>query len=523
MPVSAVPTSTTILVIGGGPAGAYTASALAREGFAVTLLEKEHFPRYHIGESMLPSCRPFLRFIGAEEKVVNHGFTVKVGAAVKLNQYKREGYTDFISSDPNKAAWNVVRSEFDEILLRHAAESGACVCEGVQVTGITFSSDDERRPVSASWKSDMGSKGEVRFQWLVDASGRTGLMSSKYLRNRKFNKNLKNIAFWTYWTGAGTYEPGTRRENAPWFEALTDETGWSWFIPLHNGTVSVGVVLKEEVSRAQRSTVVGPDVNKSHYLTRLKLAPGVIRLLGTAELTGEVKSAGDYSYSASYYAGPNYRIAGDAGAFIDPFFSSGVHLAFSNALSAASTIAASIRGQCTEAEAIAFHNSKTGTSYTRFLLVVLSIYRQINAQAAPVLSDIDEDNFDRAFDFLRPIIQGAADADQSVTEQTLQRTMDFCENAMGPTTPEMHAAVADRVDPALLAQDGPIMDRKAAAALAGKDEEMKQVLLRVNARKAVNGIYDWEDNFQRENLGGFAVVLERGGLGLRRVGGSDAL
>jgi hypothetical protein len=171
--------------------------------------------------------------------------------------------TDFTSSDPNKAAWNVVRvvyspgknhlelthpqvrSEFDEILLRHAAESGACVCEGVEVTGITFSSDDERRPVSASWKSDMGSKGEVRFQWLVDASGRTGLMSSKYLRNRKFNKNLKNIAFWAYWTGAGTYEPGTRRENAPWFEALTgteicvrdlwslircleDETGWSW-------------------------------------------------------------------------------------------------------------------------------------------------------------------------------------------------------------------------------------------------------------------------------------------------------
>ncbi|KAJ7796256.1 putative halogenase [Mycena olivaceomarginata] len=471
MPVPAVPTSTTILVIGGGPAGAYTASALAR-GKLISVVQGELltdiFPRYHIGESMLPSCRPFLRFIGAEEKIVNHGFTVKVGAAVKLNQYKREGYTDFISSDPNKAAWNVVRSEFDEILLRHAAESGACVCEGVQVTGITFSSDDERRPVSAAWKSDVGSKGEVRFKWL-------------------------NIAFWAYWTGTGTYEPGTRRENAPWFEALTDETGWSWFIPLHNGTVSVGVVLKEEVSRTKRSMVVGSDVNKTHYLTQLKLAP--------------------VSYSASYYAGPNYRIAGDAG----------VHLAFANALSAASTIAASIRGQCTEAEAIAFHNSKTGTSYTRFLLVVLSIYRQINAQAAPVLSDIDEDNFDRAFDFLRPIIQGTADADQSMTEQTLQRTMDFCEHALGPTTPKMHAAVADRVDPALLAHDGPIMDTKAAAALAGKDEEAKQVLWRVNARKAVNGIYDWEDNFQRENLEGFVVVLEHGRLGLRRVGDSGAL
>ncbi|KAJ7605841.1 putative halogenase [Mycena polygramma] len=524
MPVPAIPTSSDILVVGGGPAGAYAASALAREGFNVTILEKDHFPRYHIGESMLPSCRPFLRFIGAEEKVVNHGFTVKVGAAVKLNQYKREGYTDFISPDPTKAAWNVVRSEFDEILLRHSAESGACVCEGVQVTAINFSCDNPNQPVSAAWKSDLGSQGLVRFKYLVDASGRNGIMSTKYLKNRKFNQALRNIALWGYWAGAGMYAPGTRRENAPYFEALTDETGWAWFIPLHNGTVSVGVVQKEESSRLKRSTLVGANVNDTHYLAQLKLAPGVLRLLGSAKLAGEVRSAGDYSYSASTYAGPKYRIAGDAGAFIDPFFSSGVHLAFSNGLSAASTIAASIRGHCTEAEAIKFHNEKTGTSYTRFLLVVLSIYRQITAQAAPVLSDIDEDNYDRAFDFLRPIIQGAADtdADQSVTEQTLQRTMDFCEHALGPTTPEMHTAVAARLDASLLARDGPIMGTKAVAALAGADEEAKQVLWRVNARKAVEGIYDWETNFKGEDLGGFTVVLERGQLGLRRLSDSEA-
>ncbi|KAJ7681861.1 putative halogenase, partial [Mycena polygramma] len=524
------PTSSDIVVVGGGPAGAYAASALAREGFNVTILEKEHFPRYHIGESMLPSCRPFLRFIRAEEKVVNHAHDTKLyipqsGPAVKLNQYKREGYTDFISPDPNKAAWNVVRSEFDEILLRHSAESGACVCEGVQVTAINFSCDDPNQPVSVTWKSDLGSQGQVRFKYLVDASGRNGIMSTKYLKNRKFNQALRNIAFWGHWAGAGMYAPGTRRENAPYFEALTDETGWAWFIPLHNGTVSVGVVQKEETSRLKRSTLVGADIHNTHYLAQLKLAPGVLRLLGTAKLVGEVRSAGDYSYSASAYAGPNYRIAGDAGAFIDPFFSSGVHLAFANGLSAASTIAASIRGQCSEAEAIRFHNEKTGTSYTRFLLVVLSIYRQITAQAAPVLSDVDEDNFDRAFDSLRPsnfhdgaVIQGAADtnADQNVTEQTLQRTMDFCEHALGPTTPEMHTAVAARVDASLLARDGPIMGTKAVAALAGPDEEAKQVLWRVNARKAVEGIYDWERNFKDEDLGGFTVVLERGQLGLRR-------
>jgi hypothetical protein len=170
----------------------------------------------------------------------------------------------------------------------------------------------------------------------------------------------------------------------------------------------------------------------------------------------------------------------------------------------------------------------------RFLLVVLSIYRQINAQAAPVLADVDEDNFDRAFDFLLPgvfhfsflqdfslilgeVIQGAADADQTITEQTLQRTMDFCSHALGPTTPEMHAAVAARLDPTLLAHDGPLLGTEAVEALVGADEEAREVLWRVNARKAVEGIYDWEQNFRGENLGGWAVVLGRGVLGLKKV------
>jgi hypothetical protein len=98
------------------------------------------------------------------------------------------------------------------------------VCEGIQVTDITFSSDDDKRPVSAQWKFNSGGKGEVRFKWLVDASGRNGVLSTEYLKNRKFNQALKNIAYWGYFTGAVTYALGTRRENAPWVEALTS---WS--------------------------------------------------------------------------------------------------------------------------------------------------------------------------------------------------------------------------------------------------------------------------------------------------------
>ncbi|KAJ7229535.1 putative halogenase [Mycena haematopus] len=510
-----IPASTQILVIGGGPSGSFAAAALAREGFEVTLLERDHFPRYHIGESMLPSCRPFMRFVGAEQKVIDYGFCVKVGAALKFNQTKREGYTDFINPDPNHAAWNVTRADFDQIMLQNAAENKVTVREGVSVNAIKFSAENDKQPVAAEWKSDTGKTGTINFTWLVDASGRTGIMSTKYLKNRKFNKALRSVAYWGYWTGANMYAPGTSRENATWLEALTDESGWAWFIPL-TGKVSVGIVLKEESAKAKKAAFSGPNANADFYHSQLKLVPGVQKLLGTAKFTTEVMSAGDYSYSSNQHAGPNYRIVGDAGAFIDPFFSSGVHLAFGSGLNAAATISASIRGECTEAEAIEFHTQKTSTSYTRFLLVVLSAYRQITSQSVAVLSDVDEDNFDRAFDFIRPVIQGTSDTDPTITEEMLQSTMDFCEHALGLTDPEMHEDVAKRVDPALLADDGPLMGVKDVVAMAGDDEDMEMVLRRVNSRKALEPL-NWQPNFRGETFNGLYIRLEQGNLGLSRA------
>ncbi|KAK7458882.1 hypothetical protein VKT23_009892 [Stygiomarasmius scandens] len=521
MGVTAIPSSTKVLVIGGGPAGAYAAAVLAREGINVTVLERDYFPRYHIGESMLPSLNSFMSFIGAQEKVKKANFAVKPGAAIKLNQYKREGYTDFVAFDQENSTWNVLRSEFDEILLRHAADCGARVHEGINVTDIQFSKTDPDQPVSVSWssKSNKSRNGTVSFDYLIDASGRTGIMSTKYLKNRRFNESLRNVAFWGYWSGAGVYMPGTSRENAPWFEALTDESGWAWFIPLHNGTVSVGVVMSEKSSRAKKeklSVKEGVDRNTALYLDQFKLVPNLKALLGTAKFSGETKTAGDYSYSSenNQYAGTRYRIAGDAGAFIDPFFSSGVHLAFTGGLSAAATIAASIRGQCTEAEAVAFHNQKVGTSYTRFLVVVWAAYKQMKSQSSPVLADMNEDNFDRAFDFLRPVIQGATEADPKLSETELTEAMDFCEHAIAPSDPEMLQSVTKRLDPKLLAFDGPLLNPKAVESLAGEDEEAKQVLWKLNSDKALVVMFDYEGNFRQEILNGWYVNLEKGNLGL---------
>jgi flavin-dependent dehydrogenase len=177
-----------------------------------------------------------------------------------------------------------------------------------------------------------------------------------------------------------------------------DGSGWVWAIPLHNSTTSVGVVMNQAVATQKKKGMSSQDF----YLQSLKLASGVMDLLSEAELTSTVKATSDWSYSASFYASPYVRIAGDAGCFIDPFFSSGVHLALASALSAAVTISAAKRGDVSEKAAWKWHTGKVADSYTRFLLIVLSALKQIMHRDDPVLADWDEESFDRAFALFRP-------------------------------------------------------------------------------------------------------------------------
>ncbi|PIL36293.1 hypothetical protein GSI_01956 [Ganoderma sinense ZZ0214-1] len=420
----------------------------------------------------------------------------------------QEGYTDFVALGAANNAWNVVRSEFDHLLLKHASSCGARVYEQTRVTEVIFgdltsssgppwsnsqlprpslgqhvpgqrdfTKQDLGRPRSVIYETAFGGRREITFDYLVDASGRAGILSTRYLKNRKFNVSLKNVAVWGYWKNTGMYGEGTTRENAPFFEALSDESGWAWFIPLHKGLTSVGVVMDQKQlgirsrasSSAGSSPLLGgrrPSISSctastlaSRYVSFLQLAPGVLDLIGDGELvtvkTDEddseeespvARSASDYSYSATEYAGPGFRLVGDAGAFIDPFFSSGIHLAMTGALSAAASIAASIRGHCPETDAAQWHSSRVSLSYTRFLIVVLSAYKQIRAQSMSVLADIEERNFDKAFAFLRPVIQGGADMGTRLAEDEVQQALDFCVHLFDPTTPEQHETVRRKLE-----------------------------------------------------------------------------
>ncbi|KAF8202554.1 hypothetical protein BJ912DRAFT_920902 [Pholiota molesta] len=333
--MSTPPTSTQVLVIGGGPAGSYAATVLAERGSLWywyrlrSFLGKPcvHFaiffpltgPRYHIGESMLPSIRPFMRFIDAEEKVSSHGFTFKRGVATKLRQDKREGYSDFIAMGHDKGAWNVIRSEFDDLLpllsnavsfgtaycskytfsavftdmitsssvLSHASKCGAIVQQETTIKEIRFDSHAANRPVAATWNKPDGRR------------GRNGIMSTKYLKNRTLNKSLNNLACWGYWEQTECYMPNSTEKML--YGRSSDEGAWG------NQTHRKGTLRNQ----ANRCSKMGNDQSYA------------------AKVMQEITSESQAMLESK--------------AFIDPFFSSGVHLAFTGALSAAITICAAIR------------------------------------------------------------------------------------------------------------------------------------------------------------------------------------
>ncbi|KAL4876136.1 FAD/NAD(P)-binding domain-containing protein [Aspergillus karnatakaensis] len=510
-----IPSRCTVLVIGGGPGGSYTASVLAREGIDTVLLEAEKFPRYHIGESMLPSLRHYLKFIDLDEEFKARGFTKKAGAAFRMTPGNKEGWSDFLlAGGPENYTWNVIRSEADEIMFNHAKKSGAAVFDGVRVTEIQFdpttidasaAGESIGRPVSATYArkdDDIGAVGTIQFEYLVDASGRAGLLSTKYLKNRQYSKTLKNVAHWAYYRDAGKYGGGTKRENSPFFEALNDESGWAWFIPLHDGRTSVGIVRNQDIATQKKAALGDIDAYYEDALTSAPMLAGILHQTSADKRVSSVQTASDYSYSSTTYALPYARIIGDAGCFIDPFFSSGVHLALTGGLSAGTTIAASIRGDVSEEVAGRWHSTKVGSGFARFLLVVLGSYKQMRNQRQDVLSDFGEGDFDRAFEIFRPVIQGTVEISNNITQAEFSKTIDFLAKALDPSILSM---LEDAHDPAEL-------EKLMKASHGDEDEAEMEVLtaIRMGQGAEIFGI----GNFTTDVVHGMVPRLERGSLTL---------
>jgi flavin-dependent dehydrogenase len=360
-----VPEHAQVLVVGGGPGGSTAASFLSRAGFSVVVLERDVFPRYHIGESLLPSCLEIVDLMGARATVEAHGFKRKPGAYLEWGAERWA--LDFGElRGRHTYSFQVERADFDNILLRHAEAQGAAVFERHEVRSLELS---DGRPRAAEWRNAEGETGTIAFDYLIDASGRNGVVSTKYLKNRKLHKIFQNVAVWGYWESVRCEEEGYR-DGAIAVGSIPD--GWLWSIPFSNGKTSIGVVMhKEKYNRLKRDG----DLQKI-YAGAIAECPLLTRITARGKMVSDLWLEQDYSYAAESFAGPGYFMCGDAACFLDPLLSTGVHLAMLSAMLASASVASLLRRETSEVSALAFFEKAYRQAYLRFLVFVQSFYDQ---------------------------------------------------------------------------------------------------------------------------------------------------
>jgi flavin-dependent dehydrogenase len=360
--------ATRVLVIGGGPGGSTAAALLARNGAEVQLLEQEIFPRYHIGESLASACRTVLTLSGVVGKVDAQGYPAKRGALLRWGA--EEDWTINWSElfGTNVSSWQVEREDFDHILLNHAAELGVEVIQGARVRRVLF---EDGRPYAAEWIAQGGDSKPrtTEFDYVVDASGRSGVLSRQHFDNRRPHEIFRNVAIWGYWRG-GRILPNTPGGG---IDVISHPDGWYWVIPLRNDMYSVGFVTHQQNFLSKRQEYSSPT-----EMLRAMVAesPTVSDLMSDATFEGKVRVEQDFSYVADQFCGPGFYEVGDAACFLDPLLSTGVHLALYSAMLASASILATARGSVTEKEALGFYETLYRNAYARLLVLVSGVYEQ---------------------------------------------------------------------------------------------------------------------------------------------------
>jgi halogenation protein CepH len=324
-----------VVVVGGGPGGSTLATLVAMQGHRVVVLEKEKFPRWQIGESLLPSTvHGICRLTGVSDELAKAGFTLKRGGTFRWGA-NPEPWTFSFSVSPKMSggtsyAYQVERSKFDKILLDHARRMGAEVREECAVIDIV---GDEDRVCGLIYANSDGELREIHAKYVVDASGNKSSIYKNTGGLRKYSDFFRSLALFGYFEGGKRLPP----PNSGNILSCAFDSGWFWYIPLSETLTSVGVVVPQELA----SKIQGePEESLQALIAECPMVSDFLRDAKrvTEGVYGQLRVRKDYSYVNTRFWRPGMVLVGDAACFVDPIFSSGVHLATYGALLAARSI-----------------------------------------------------------------------------------------------------------------------------------------------------------------------------------------
>ncbi len=348
-----------VVIIGGGPAGSSAAFILAQKGHSVLLLEQKAFPRFHIGESLLPYMSKLLENMNLLDKIEMHKFVTKWGAEFT----DTEG--DFSRVDFTKQGkghiqytFQVERSKFDQVLLDNAREAGTTVIEQANVTRPLLEGD---RVIGVEYVVDKDLyRATARF--VIDASGRVGKIAN-YFKLRKTNDRLKMVAFYKHFGNVSEdHNPGVRGD----IQIGTHRDGWVWAIPVREDVISVGTVTRADTTKRMTPAEI--------FETYHRRVPRIMQRLEGATPLWDVRAEADFCYYSDQVTGPGYLLAGDAGCFADPIFSAGVFLAITTGQQAGRTIDAILQGHSSIEHAYAHYESFYKTGYDCYFRLIYGYY-----------------------------------------------------------------------------------------------------------------------------------------------------